>query len=189
MNTKLVDVSRPLALLVYVAASSACAADKDGQTQVAVQALCRASTLEPDLDALALTGPGVNPDTGELDLPSGTSYVVSSTYGVPKPGEDGAGVSARYLTLFDGVSKQLAKQPGLVAMQLSSSETCGSGRTLAIWASEEMMYDFVTSQAHLAAMSAAPEILQPGYAVTHWTATSADQATFVEAVRHLGEQD
>jgi hypothetical protein len=44
------------------------------------------------------------------------------------------------------------------------------------------MYDFGTSPAHVAALGAVSEILQPGYAVTHWDATSAAQLRFAEAV-------
>jgi hypothetical protein len=67
-------------------------------------------------------------------------------------------------------------------MSLGASEPCGSGPTLALWRSEEEMYDFGTSPAHVAALGAVIEILQPGYAVTHWDATSAAQLRFAEAV-------
>lgn len=189
MHTHRTIHSRPLYVLGIAACASvgACAQDRDTNAAAQPQRLCTATTLEPDLEAAPLAGPGVNPDTGKLELPNGMHYVVSSTYGVPRPGPDGAGISPRYLTLFDAVSKQLEKERGLLAIALASSDSCGSGRTLAVWRSEETMYDFVTSDAHLAAMTAAPEILQPGYAVTHWDATSLDQITFDEATHRFHE--
>ena len=110
--------------------------------------------------------------------------MVSSTYGAPKPGPDGA-PTQRYLELFSAIEEQLQKEPGLVAMKLASSDSCGSGRTLAVWKSEEEMYDFVTSAAHLAAMQDADEVLKPGYGVTHWSATSLEQTSWQEAVRRV----
>jgi heme-degrading monooxygenase HmoA len=129
----------------------------------------------------------VDPATGSVRVVEGQHYVVSSTYGVPKPTSDGKLVSDRYLALFGAVAEQLEREPGLIALQLGQSNACGSGRTLAIWRSEEEMYDFVTSRAHLDAMTAADEILQPGYAVTHWDATSATQFSMQEAVRQLAK--
>jgi uncharacterized protein YebE (UPF0316 family) len=49
------------------------------------------------------------------------------------------------------------------------------------------MQDFVTTGPHLEAMSSANELLQPGYAVTHWTASSRDQMTLMAAPKHLQE--
>jgi hypothetical protein len=74
-----------------------------------------------------------------------------------------------------------------LALQLAQSDACGSGRTLAIWESEEKMYEFVMSRAHLDAMIAVNDIVMPGYAVTHWQASSADQVTLAEATRQLAK--
>jgi hypothetical protein len=71
-------------------------------------------------------------------------------------------------------------------MRLGTSEGCGSGRTMAVWNSEEEMYAFVTSDAHTAAMKAVGQVLKPGYAVTHWSASSADRINWQEAVKQLG---
>jgi heme-degrading monooxygenase HmoA len=146
---------------------------------------CSAAELEPDLDAQPFVGPAADPETGELRLESGKSYVVSSTYGVPVPGENGAPVTPQYLALFGAIEAQLAEQPGLLALKLASSERCGSGRTLAVWSSEEEMYAFVASDAHFNAMKSVKVVLKPGFSTTHWSASRADQMTWDEAVKQL----
>lgn len=167
----------------------ACGGDDGGPSGANQGALCNAETLEADLDSSPFNGPGVDPTTGELKLEPGSTYVISSTYGAPKPGPNDAPVTERYLELFAAIEEQLKKEPGLLAMKLASSDACGSGRTLAVWKSEEEMYDFVTSAAHLAAMREANEVLKPGYAVTHWNATTLDQTSWQEAVRQVKAND
>jgi len=148
---------------------------------------CAHDVLEPDLEAGDPVGPAVDPESGKLRLERGETYMVSSTYGTPKPGADGKPVMDRYYELFGAIQTQLESQPGLLALWLSQSPACGSGRTLAVWKSEELMYDFVVSPPHLAAMNAVEDVLQPGYAVTHWEASTAEQVTFDEAVRQLAK--
>jgi heme-degrading monooxygenase HmoA len=148
---------------------------------------CSAAQLENDLEGDPFVGPGVDEASGELKLEPGKQYIVSSTYGVPVPGDNGAPVTPQYLELFGGVQEQLAKQSGLLAMKLASSKGCGSGRTLAVWSSEEEMYEFVTSDAHFAAMKAVREVLKPGYDVTHWTASGKDEINWEKAVKVLAE--
>lgn len=148
---------------------------------------CTAAVLESDLELDGWMGPAVDPATKELALEGGKAYVVSSTYGVPRPGSDGARVTDRYLEVFRGVEQQLGRESGLLAMRLGQSQGCGSGRTLAVWRSEEEMYDFVTSDAHLTAMKEADELLQPGYAVTHWEAQTTSQMSIDEAIRQLAK--
>jgi heme-degrading monooxygenase HmoA len=174
-----------LSLLVG-ASVMACSDDKEKTPSVQQAALvCSASKLETDLEGDGFSGPGVDEATGELKLEPGKQYLVSSTYGVPVPGANGAPVTEHYLALFGAIQAQLAQQPGLLAMRLASSDGCGSGRTMAVWSSEEEMYAFVASDAHFAAMKAVGEVLKPGYGVTHWTATSAEQISWQEAVRKL----
>ena len=158
----------------------------DTEPRASVLATCRHDQLEPDLEAAPLVGPSVDPATQHLrPLAAGGAFVVSATYGVPRPDADGAPVSSRYLRLFAAVEAQLARETGLLALQLATSSACGSGRTLAVWKSEEDMYAFVTSPAHLDAMAAARDILMPGYAVTHWQARTPEQVSMSEAVRQL----
>lgn len=149
---------------------------------------CASAVLEADLEGTPFMGPAADPETGELRLSSGPQYMVSSTYGVPVPGEGGAPVTAEYDTIFAGVAEQLAKEPGLLAYKLASSDACASGRTLAVWESEEAMYAFVTSPAHVRAMQRVEAILQPGYGVTHWQADDSNQMTFEEGVKRLKEE-
>ena len=181
-------------LLSGVLALAACGSDgpraDDPQARASALSTCRHDLLEPDLEVEPLAGPGVDPATGSLrPAPNGGAYVVSATYGVPRPGADGAPVSPRYAQLFAAIETQLSRETGLLALQLGTSASCGSGRTLAVWKSEEQMYAFVTSPAHLAAMAAARDILMPGYAVTHWEAHATEQISMEEAVRRLGRAD
>lgn len=165
----------------------ACGGSSDKDTEQQNSALrCSATQLESDLEAEPFAGPLADAN-GELKLEAGKQYIVSSTYGVPVPGENGVPVTQQYLTLFGAVQEQLGKQPGLLAMRLASSDGCGSGRTMAVWSSEEEMYAFVTSDAHFAAMKAVKDILKPGYGVTHWTASSKDDISWNKAVKQLAE--
>ncbi|WP_437774781.1 antibiotic biosynthesis monooxygenase family protein [Sorangium sp. So ce1097] len=144
---------------------------------------CTGGVLEADLQAEPLSGPGVDPATGELrPPPEGSSYTISSTYGIPQPGD---AVMQRYGQMFGAIQAQLASQRGLVAIQLAQSPSCGSGRTLAVWESTEAMYEFVMSPAHLEAMNAVDELVEPNYAVTHWETARADEMTLEEGVRRI----
>ncbi len=144
---------------------------------------CTGGVLEVDLQAEPLSGPGVDPATGKLQPPpEGSSYTVSATYGIPRPGD---AAMEKYVQYFGAVQAQLASQPGLLALQLGQSPSCGSGRTLAVWSSPEAMVEFVMSPAHLAAMDAVNELVEPNYAVTHWETTKIDEVTVEEGVRRI----
>ncbi|MGK3992466.1 antibiotic biosynthesis monooxygenase family protein [Sorangium sp. So ce1024] len=160
-----------------------CGSDSGAATPQDSTPECTGGVLEADLQADPLSGPGVDPATGELrPPPEGSSYTISSTYGIPRSGD---AVMERYVQLFGAIQTQLASQRGLVAIQLAQSPSCGSGRTLAVWESTEAMYEFVMSPAHLEAMNAADELLQPNYAVTHWQTARADEMTLQEGVRRI----
>jgi hypothetical protein len=131
---------------------------------------CVADVIEPDLDIGAMGGSAVDEETGSYKLKEGQEVVVSSTYGIPKRAAEGGGLPPGYQDLMGRIIQQLQGQPGLLAVQLGNSPSCNSGRTLAVWESEELMYKFVMSAPHLEAMSGANELLKPGYAVMHWTA-------------------
>lgn len=144
-------------------------------------ASCNARVLEGDLEAAPPVGPAVDAASSTLQLESGVIYVVSATYGVPKPGTDGAPTAA-YRALFGAIEAQLQRESGLLALQLGTSSACRSGRTLAVWRSEEDMLRFVTSPAHLAAMRAAADVLEPGYEATHWTMVGGEPVDWQRAV-------
>ncbi|WP_437585817.1 antibiotic biosynthesis monooxygenase family protein [Sorangium sp. So ce1000] len=178
--------SRALAAAVLAALGvilSGCGSDPDTKTTDAPLAECTGGVLEADLEADALTGPGVDPETGKLrPPPEGSSYTVSATYGVRRQGD---AVMERHLQIFGAIQAQLASQPGLLAIQLGYSPSCGSGRTLAVWASTDAMYDFVMSPAHLAGIDAADELLEPTYVVTHWETAETDGITLPDSVRRI----
>ncbi|WP_437979947.1 antibiotic biosynthesis monooxygenase family protein [Sorangium sp. So ce117] len=164
---------------------SGCSSDSGGKTTDTPLPECTGGVLEADLEAEPLSGPGVDPETGKLrPPPEGSSYTVSATYGVPRPGD---AVMERYVPIFGAIQAQLASQPGLLALQLGTSPSCGSGRTLAVWASTDAMYEFVMSPAHLAGIDAANELLEPTYVVTHWETAEADGITLADSVRRIRE--
>jgi heme-degrading monooxygenase HmoA len=173
------------ALALCLISASACGDDDKGAGVSSAALGCAPSTLESDLDAEPLQGPGVDPATGKFTFAPGASYVVSSTYIVPKPGPNGAPATDQYQQLFPALVEQLQREPGLLAVQLGTSTSCRSGRTLAIWKSEADMYHFVTSPAHVAAMGVVNQVAEPGYEVLHWTATRPEQTTLNEAVIRL----
>lgn len=163
--------------------TSGCGSDGGAATPQDSTPECTGGVLEADLQAEPLSGPGVDPATGELrPAPEGSSYTISSTYGIPRPGD---AVMQRYVQMFGAIQAQLASQRGLVAIQLAQSPSCGSGRTLAVWESTEAMYEFVMSPAHLEAMNAVDELVEPNYAVTHWETARADEMTLEEGVRRI----
>ncbi|WP_437902546.1 hypothetical protein WME95_28605 [Sorangium sp. So ce327] len=166
---------------------SGCSSDSGGKTTDPPLPECTGGVLEADLEAEPLSGPGVDPETGKLrPPPEGSSYTVSATYGVPRPGD---AVMERYVPIFGAIQAQLASQPGLLALQLGQSPSCGSGRTLAVWASTDAMYEFVMSPAHLAGIDAANELLEPTYVVTHWETAEADGITLADSVRRIRALD
>ncbi|WP_437293067.1 antibiotic biosynthesis monooxygenase family protein [Sorangium sp. So ce426] len=169
---------------------SGCSSDSGGKTTDApLPELpeCTGGVLEADLEADPLSGPGVDPETGKLrPPPEGSSYAVSATYGVPRPGD---AVMQRYVQIFGAIQAELASQPGLLAIQLGQSPSCGSGRTLAVWASTDAMYEFVMGPAHLAAVNAADELLEPTYVVTHWETAETDGITLADSVSRIRALD
>ncbi|WP_441292794.1 antibiotic biosynthesis monooxygenase family protein [Sorangium sp. KYC3313] len=166
---------------------SGCSSEPGGKTTDAPLTACTGGVLEADLEASPLSGPGVDPETGKLrPPPEGSSYAVSATYGVPRSGD---AVMQRYVQIFGAVQAELASQPGLLAIQLGQSSSCGSGRTLAVWASTDAMYEFVMGPAHLAAIDAADELLEPTYVVTHWETAETDGITLADSVRRIQALD
>ncbi|WP_438003701.1 hypothetical protein WME89_33205 [Sorangium sp. So ce321] len=178
--------SRAIAAAIVAALGvilSGCGSDSGGTAPQTSDPECTGGALEADLQAAPLSGPGVDPETGKLrPPPEGSSYTISATYGVPLPGD---AAREKYMQYFGAIQAQLASQPGLVAIQLAQSPSCGSGRTLAVWASTDEMYAFVMSPAHVAAVDAVNELIEPNYAVTHWEAASTDEITQEEAARRI----
>ena len=177
-------------LLLLCISSARCASDDKAADNPNVgesksELRCVAGVVEPDLDMTPMGGSAVDEATGTYKLRAGEQVTVSSTYGIPQPGPDGAALPKRYQELMGRIIAQLQQQPGLLALQLGNSERCGSGRTLAVWESEDAMYTFVTSPPHMEAMSHVHELVQPGYAVTDWSASKPEQLEMKEAAVHL----
>lgn len=190
LNETIAFSSRALAAAVLAAIGltlPGCGNDSSATTPDSPPAECTGGVLEADLEAGPPSGPGVDPATGELQPPpEGSSYTISSTYGIPRPGD---AVMEKYMQYFGAIQAQLASQPGLVALQLAQSPSCGSGRTLAVWSSTEAMYGFVMSDAHLAAVDAVGELLEPNYEVANWETARADEMTLEEGVRRIQASD
>jgi hypothetical protein len=145
---------------------------------------CARGVREPDYEPIGpIAGPGVDLTTGKLRAPApGTTYIVSSTYLALRA--DGPAQQA-FGELMGPIGDTLRTQEGLVAFELGTSMSCGTARTLTIWASEEAMYGFVASPAHMAAIARVGEVSRGGSVVTHWTADTAEGAGWDEVERRL----
>lgn len=177
-------------LAVSLAASlAACGTDADSDPTPPGDepAGCARGTLEPDLAFLQpMAGPAVDPATGAIAPPPAGGYVISSTYLAMRP-EPAA--QQRFGQLMGPISQALATQPGLLALQLGASQSCGTARTFAVWSSEDALYDYVTGPAHSAAAAAVAEVSRGGSVVTHWTATAAAQMSWQAAAARLADFD
>lgn len=148
---------------------------------------CARGTLEPDLAFLfPMNGPAVDPTTGAIVPPPAGGYVVSSTYLAMRP-EPAA--QQRFGELSGPLMAALTNRPGLLAIQLGMSQSCGTARTFTIWADEDAMYEFVTGPAHLAAMNAVAEVSRGGSVATHWTEARVEQMTWQAAAAQLAAFD
>ena len=119
------------------------------------------SCVEDDFQAEPLAGAGYNPEQG-LVGPQQDTYIASTTFLILKPDK-----VARFQELAGAIGADLQTREGLIAVAFGQSEKCGTVRTMAVWASEQAMGDFVLGDAHLAAMAEASVVGENG-AVTHW---------------------
>ena len=174
-----------LLMVLCIGCGSCASDDKPDVAESKAELRCVAGTVEPDLDMTPMGGSALDAESGTYKLQGGEQVTVSSTYGIPKAGLDDVQSSAQYQELMGRIIAQLQTQPGLLALQLGTSDSCGSGRTLAVWESEDAMYEFVTSPPHMEAMTNVHDLVKPGYAVTHWSASKPEQLSIQEAVVHL----
>lgn len=151
--------------------------EASGSTGAAADPYACVETMRQEFGPLA--GPGWDPVSGPLD-PKQATYVVHSTQILVKPDQ-----VERFSQLLDPVMAQLQSSEGLVAYTAAQDMNCGWSRTLGIWRSEEAIYKFMASGAHLAAMSETTTISFTGK-VTHWT-VPADQlpVTWADAEAQL----
>lgn len=151
---------------------------------------CDRGTLEADLSGadmmgapipLVWMGPGVDPDTGML-IDDGSTYVVSSTYLAMKP--DPVAQMA-FGEVIGPIVPDLFGNPGVVAVQLGTSNACASARTLTVWQDEAAMMTFVTGDAHMAAIGRVGEISRGTSVVTQWSGAAVADITWDEALVHV----
>lgn len=130
-------------------------------------------------------GPGFDPMTGELVNPA-EEYVVSTTQLLPKP--DAASQQA-FLELTNGVVAQLMETPGFLGLSLALEPNCGFARTLTVWESEEAMFAFVGTGAHVEAMGQTFDVGVTGR-VTSWTAPAEEMPpSWDDAIAKIAEVD
>lgn len=181
MNLRLRSVLLSIGLV-----ACACGGDDDdggAAVDAAPAATCSRGVLEPDNEPQApLAGPGVDPATGELRAPPEGGYLMSTTYLQIRPDAQDL-----FFELVTPIGQQLAAQPGLVAVQLTSSAECGSARTLGVWQSEEAMFDFSLGDAHQAAVGRIGEVSRGASAFATWTAASLQETTWEAAAGRLAE--
>lgn len=174
--------------LLLLLAVSACGGEEEPPpSMMTPQPLCERGELEDDLSFLgAAVGPAVDPSTGKLKAPPAEGWVISSTYLRLKSDPT---AQMRFGQLMGPIQQALATQPGLLAIELGSSMSCGTARTFTVWESEEAMFDFVAGPAHGAARAAVGEVSRGGSIVTHWSTARADQSTWEEAARRLAADE
>jgi hypothetical protein len=139
---------------------------------------CAPGTIEADMNAMPLSGPGVHDGVLEPG-----EYIVSSTYLQLK--QDALG---RFQELLEPIENDLASREGVVALSFGGSPRCGTARTLAVWRDEAAMFAFVTGEAHSAAVGAIDELSRGGSVVTHWAGDQIS-ATWEHAAAQLAADD
>ncbi len=122
---------------------------------------CNRGTLESDLLTTPLRGSGVD-QSGKL-APS--QYVIANSYVLLY--SDPA-VQQQFQQVMGGIYTALKTQPGLVAYQLATSNSCNSARALTVWSDEGSMFAFAAGSAHSAASAMAATLGRSGSAVTYW---------------------
>lgn len=158
-------------LPIVVVALTACSSEDPSPEQP--EAIDRAALLACESEsfevARALVGPGLD-EQGFVGEPL-DSYVIHTTQIVPRPEKQ-----QEFFDQTGAVVTELVEMDGLVAFSLALDNECGDARTLGVWASEEAMYAFVGTKAHVEAMSRTPELSLAGR-VAHWSATPEEVLT------------
>ncbi len=156
---------------------------------------CERSVFEEDLvviDTMGMPGPvrwygpGVDQETGELLDDGVTTYHVSTTYLAMQTSE---GAQSAFTSVIFDVNQALFSNPGMVAAQITNSQACNSARTFTVWTDEAAMMEFVTSDAHIAAIGKIGEISRGGSAVTSWAGVPASDIVWESALAELAAID
>ncbi|HTN92546.1 MAG TPA: antibiotic biosynthesis monooxygenase [Sorangium sp.] len=179
--------------MVVAMAGGGCADDRDGASSASEGAAggpnggagapfdgCSKGELEPDrVGDLELTGPGVDAGTGALKP---GSYVISTTYLALKPE-----MAQKASDLAEPVVEALFTMEGFVALAAGRSSSCAALRTLTVWESEQDMFAFVGSPAHVRAMGQSSSLSRGTSNVISWEG-SEREATWEEAAKRLGSE-
>lgn len=156
---------------------------------------CERGVFEEDLvviDTMGMPGPvrwygpGVDQETGELLDDGVTTYHVSTTYLAMQTSE---GAQSAFTSVIFDVNQALFSNPGMVAAQITNSQACNSARTFTVWTDEAAMMEFVTSDAHIAAITKIGEISRGGSAVTSWAGVPASDIVWESALAELAAID
>ncbi|MGH1344612.1 MAG: hypothetical protein ACRBN8_23840 [Nannocystales bacterium] len=155
---------------------------------------CRRDLLEDDyvvIDELGVPGPtrwygpGADGD-GNLIDDGQTEFVVSVTYLALRPDTD----SQLLGQLNAANSMALYSNPGMVALQLGASMTCGSLRTFTVWESNAALMEFVGSEAHLQSIGAFPSVSRGGSTLSVWAEPAAvPEITLENAMTRMTKED
>jgi hypothetical protein len=133
-----------------------------------------------------LSGPGFDAGGNLLGEPQ-QRYIAHTTEIALQDGKTG-----RFFELLGPVLAQLdaiTLEDGLIGYGLARDPTCDYYRTIGLWTSEEAMYAFAGSGAHVTAMLEVEDIGQSGK-VAHWDATPEDMPlTWERAVAELERVD
>lgn len=185
MNMKISTLSIPLAVTLVLFAMS-CADEPTPNADDAPVDDESTATLaacnEADFEAAPFQGPYFD-EAGQLMMPLPESYVVATTAGWVKSGE-------QYTSKFDDhmgpVIEDVSQRDGMIGLTMGMSEQCGSARTLSVWRDEAALYEFVFGDAHGAAMGIVGDSMR-GWETTHWTESSTDAPTWQSAKAKLDD--
>lgn len=128
-----------------------------------------AACPEDDLGVEPWRGAAFDPETGELVAPLPVPHIVATTVGWPK--SEDFDMLEGYTTSVVG---DVFQRPGLLGATFGFSQSCGSARTLTLWADEASMMEFVVGDAHSDAIANALGFTK-AWETTHWSETADDQ--------------
>jgi heme-degrading monooxygenase HmoA len=137
---------------------------------------CNGYDLEADFAPTPLDGPGLV----DGQIPAG-EYIITTTYLRMQSGD---AARQTFNTLAGDVLTDLQGRSGLVGFSLGLAAECQTARTLSVWASEEVMIEFVLGEAHRAAIRQVSEVSRGGSVTAHFTGTEAD-ATWEKAAEQF----